>query len=457
MPGYGAKPHRKELAQGTTTYFVRANRTRKLIRRANRGGSGFYMGSVTDFAENAWNGDLGNYNIHPALPTSGHEDMGDGICFVSALANVVAVKTGDGLVLIDTSSPFAAATVHSAVREFSSEHVRAAVYTHGHIDHVFGIFAFDAEAQAKGLPKPEVYAHENVRRRFARYLLTNGYNGRINQRQFNLPIPMFPDQFRDPDHTYRDDFVLEVGGVRFELNHDLGETDDHTWVYMPDKGALCTGDFFIWASPNCGNPQKVQRFPREWAKALRRMDQLGAEKLFPGHGPPILGATRVRQALTETASLLEDLVGQTLDLMNQGSPLDEVIAGVVPNKQLLERPYLRPIYDDPEFIVRNLWRLYGGWYDGNPAHLKPPREVELAQAIAELAGGVEPMVTRARAAADAGNLRVATELVEMAFRVAPKDPQVQAVRAELYERRAEAETSLMAKAIFGAAARQSRE
>ncbi|MBK9264955.1 MAG: MBL fold metallo-hydrolase [Polyangiaceae bacterium] len=410
-----------------------------------------------DLAENAWNGDLGDYNVHPAMSFGGHEDMGDGIGFVSAFANVTVVETKDGLVLIDTSSPFFAGMVHSAVREMSAAPVRAAVYTHGHVDHVFGILAFDAEAKAKGLPLPEVIAHENVRARFARYLLTNGYNGRINQRQFNLPAPIFPDSFRDPDMVYRDDFVLEIGGVRFELYHDLGETDDHTWVYIPEKRALCTGDLFIWASPNCGNPQKAQRYPREWAAALRKMDQLGAEKLFPGHGPPIIGAHRVKQALTDTAALLEDLVGQTLDYMNQGAPLDEVLASVVPNKRLLERPYLRPIYDDPEFIVRNIWRLYGGWYDGNPAHLKPAREADLARVIVEMAGGAEQLAARALVLANQGSLRVATELVEMAYRAAPKDEAVRMVRATIYDKRAEGETSLMAKAIFGSAARQSRE
>jgi len=414
------------------------------------------MGSITELAENAWNGDLGNFNVHPAQSFGGHEAMGDGLGFVSAFANVTSVETTDGLVLIDTSSPFFAGAVHTAVRELSSAPVRAAVYTHGHVDHVFGILAFDAEAQAKGLPLPEVFAHENVRKRFARYLLTNGYNGRINQRQFNLPSPMFPNSFRDPDRVYRDDFILEVGGVRFELYHDLGETDDHTWVYMPDKKAICTGDLFIWASPNCGNPQKVQRFPREWAAALRRMDKLGAEKLFPGHGPPILGTDRVRQALTETAELLEDLVNQTLGFMNEGAPLDEVLSKVVPNKELLERPYLRPIYDDPEFIVRNLWRLYGGWYDGNPAHLKPAREVQLAQAIVELSGGVDKIVAKANAAADAESWRVATELIEMAYRAAPNDAAVREARSSIYEKRSELESSLMAKAIFAAAARQSR-
>ena len=44
----------------------------------------------------------------------------------------------------------------------------------------------------------------------------------------------------------------------------------------------------------------------------------------------------------------------------------------------LARPYLRPLYDEPEFVVRNIWRLYGGWYDGNPARLKPAADAHVA-------------------------------------------------------------------------------
>ena len=33
--------------------------------------------------------------------------------------------------------------------------------------------------------------------------------------------------------------------------------------------------------------------------------------------------------------------------------------------ELLERRTATAVYDEPEFIVRNIWRLYGGWYDGN--------------------------------------------------------------------------------------------
>jgi alkyl sulfatase BDS1-like metallo-beta-lactamase superfamily hydrolase len=27
------------------------------------------------------------------------------------------------------------------------------------------------------------------------------------------------------------------------------------------------------------------------------------------------------------------------------------------------------VYDHPEFIARNVYRLYGGWYDGDPANI----------------------------------------------------------------------------------------
>jgi alkyl sulfatase BDS1-like metallo-beta-lactamase superfamily hydrolase len=414
-------------------------------------------GTVRTFAEKAWSGDLGDANVHPALYVSGHELIEDGLFFVSAFANVTCFKTGEGLVLIDTSSPFSASMVFDAVRSYDKDRVHSAVYTHGHVDHVFGIMAFDAEAREKSLPTPQVIAHANVPARFARYLLTGGYNGRVNQRQFGLPSPMFPPLFREPDRTYQGDLNLDIGGVHFELHHDLGETDDHTWIYIPEKRALCTGDLFIWAAPNCGNPQKAQRYPREWAAALRKMEKLGADKLFPGHGPPIFGADRVKLALSETATLLESIVSQTLEFMNQGARLDDVLAGVKFDETLLQRPYLRPVYDDPEFIVRNLYRLYGGWYDGNPAHLKPAREADLARAVAALAGGPEALARRAEEIAESGDLRVATELIEMAFRIASENPAIRKARASLYEKRIDEETSLMAKAIFRAAANESRE
>ena len=131
----------------------------------------------------------------------------------------------------------------------------------------------------------------------------------------------------------------------------------------------------------------------------------GPEVLLPGHGFPVVGADRVRQALADTAVLLESLVDQTLALMNAGARLDEVIHTVAPPPELMERPYLRPVYDEPEFIVHTVWRQYGGWWDGNPATLKPARERALATELAELAGGAGTLADRALALLDGGRRR----------------------------------------------------
>ena len=73
--------------------------------------------------------------------------------------------------------------------------------------------------------------------------------------------------------------------MTLRLEHARGETDDHTFVWLPDARVLCTGDLFIWCAPNAGNPQKVQRYAADWARALRRMAGLGAELLLPGARP----------------------------------------------------------------------------------------------------------------------------------------------------------------------------
>jgi glyoxylase-like metal-dependent hydrolase (beta-lactamase superfamily II) len=410
------------------------------------------MGAIRDAADRLWNGDATTNELHPMALFLGLEEYRPGLAFVASFANVVAIATGDGLVLVDTGSAMAASGIHAAVRAWSAAPVHTVIFTHGHIDHVMGVSRFEQESRPAGAAPVRVVAHEAIRDRFARYRLTAGYNGVINARQFALPHLAWPTDYRDPDLVYRDHLTLEIGGQTLELHHDRGETDDHTWVWLPAHGALCTGDLFIWAAPNCGNPQKTQRYPLEWARALRAMARLGARILLPGHGPAIEGAERVAQALGDTAALLESLCEQTVALLNQGAPLDTILAQVHAPADLLARPYLRPVYDEPEFVVRNLVRQLAGWWDGNPARLKPPRDAALAVEVAGLVGGPERLIERARALAAAGDHALACQLAEWARAAAPDDDAVRRARAAIYSARAAAESSLMARNIFRAAA-----
>jgi alkyl sulfatase BDS1-like metallo-beta-lactamase superfamily hydrolase len=118
------------------------------------------------------------------------------------------------------------------------------------------------------------------------------------------------------------------------------------------------------------------------------------------------------------------------------------------------------VYDEPEFVVRNIWRLYGGWYDGNPSTLKPAPDAVVAREIADLAGGATALAARASSLLEDGSddaLRLAGHLAELAALAAPEDAGVHAVRAQVFGKRSEVEASTMAKGVFAWAAAESRK
>jgi glyoxylase-like metal-dependent hydrolase (beta-lactamase superfamily II) len=435
---------------------------------------------VLGLADRLWRGEVATAEFHPVSHLGGLAEICDGVAFVPAFANVTAIATGDGLVLVDTGASFAAGSIQGELRRWTGERLNTAIYSHGHIDHVFGVPVWAAESQERGWPAPVVVAHEALPRRFDRYLMTLGYNEIINQRQFGAPGLRWPTEYRYPDQTYRDELTVQVGGTTMALRHEKGETDDHTVTWLADRKVLCCGDLFIWASPNAGNPQKVQRYPLEWAQALRRMIGLQPEYLLPGHGLPVIGADRVAQALGDTAELLESLVSQTLEVMNGGGRLDDAIHSVTVPAALAERPFLQPVYDEPEFIVRTVWRQYGGWWDGNPATLKPASERAVAAELADLAGGAARLAARALELAEASDsgaaeggaaegglaepgtaeggeesLRLAGHLAELAWLAAPGNPEVAQARHRVFSLRADRATSTMATGVFQWAANES--
>jgi alkyl sulfatase BDS1-like metallo-beta-lactamase superfamily hydrolase len=386
-------------------------------------------------------------------------ELADRLAVVESFSHSIVVDTGDGLVAFDASHEATGAKVVDAIRGWSSSPVTHLVYTHGHADHVGGSPAF---AAAYG--DMDVIGHRNVASRFDRYRYTNDWNVRINARQFGgvrgdygmgRQIDFIPIDTRRPTRTVDDRDTLTVGDRTIELRHARGETDDHLWAWMPSERWLFVGDFVIWNFPNAGNPQKVQRYPIEWAAALRTMADLGPDLLLPAHGLPVAGRQRIVRMLTDIADALDGLVTEVVGMMNDGEVLDTIVHRVRVPAELIEKPYLRPLYDEPEFVVRNVWRQFGGWWDGAPSRLKPAPDAALAGELADLVGGAGRLVERATEIAATGDFRLACHLADLAGWAAPDDPGVHRLRAAIYRDRRTVETSLMSKGIFAAAARES--
>lgn len=387
-------------------------------------------------------------------------EVADGLAVVESFSHSVVVDAGDGLVAFDASHARTGSEVVAAIRNWNRTPVTHLVYTHGHADHVGGSPDFAAAYGAM-----EVVGHRNVDARFDRYRYTNDWNVLINARQFGgvrgdfgmggeAPDFIPPDTAR-PNHVVDDHETIVVGDRSIELHHARGETDDHLWGWMPDEKWAFVGDFVIWNFPNAGNPQKVQRYPVEWAAALRDMAAHGPELLLPAHGLPIEGRERIERVLGTIAGALEHLVSEVVGMMNAGEVLDTIIHSVSVPADELAKPYLRPLYDEPEFVVRNIWRQFGGWWDGAPSRLKPSPDTAVATELADLAGGAAVLIERAVQLTEAGDFRLACHLADLAGWAAPDDAGLHAQRALIYRARRQAESSLMAKGIFAGAARES--
>lgn len=393
--------------------------------------------------------------------TGGPIELAEGTWFQSNFSGVTAFETPEGLVLVDSGHAGLAPAIAALLRQRTKAPIHTAIFTQGHVDHAFGLEAFLVPGQTP----PRVIAHRAMAARFARYKLTDRHNQALNARQFGGTVRAADggnyDTFKAPSLPptlyYEERLDIAVGGLTFEIHHCRGETDDHTWVWCPERRVLCPGDLFIWGVPNAGNPQKVQRYALDWAVGLRKMAAKEPASMGPGHGGPVVeDAAKLRRMLLETADYLETVHTRTVTALNEGSPphTDIVHAVELPKSA---SPWLQPVYDEGEFIVRNIIRLYGGWWNGRPSDLKPARRSELAEEIAALAGGHATLVARAEKLAEAGELRLACHLADFALEAEPGDKSVQEAVARIYDRRAKAEQSLMAINIFNSAAAYARE
>ena len=273
----------------------------------------------------------------PWPPEEGMAEVADGVAFVPSFANVAAVTTDDGLILVDVGSPFLSGKVHRTLRTWTDlppPHRRLLPRAHRPRLRRAPVGGRGRRAAVRP-PRwswptrrwPPASTATSAPPATTRWSTDGSSASTTSSGPPSTGIRTGPSGTGSTSRSAACGPSSTTPGARPTTTPGRGSRD---------QKVLCTGDLFIWASPNAGNPQKVQRFPLEWAEALRRMLALydapggGPEVLLPGHGYPILGEDRIRRALSETAELLESLVAQTLELMNAGARLDEAIHSVDP-------------------------------------------------------------------------------------------------------------------------------
>lgn len=389
------------------------------------------------------------------------EVLEPGLAMFHGFANVAFAFGRGEMLAADTSSRGMGALAIEAIRKVTDEPVTVIVYTHGHGDHAFGTEAFITDALNRGYQRPKIWAHEDLRDRFKRYVRTAGWQGHINRLQFGVSAQVAAGTFdeksyHDPDLTFRGMQLLELAGEAVELHHALGETDDATWVWLPLRRTALVGDLIVSSLPNTGNPNKVQRYTLEWAEALEKIAARKPRYVLPGHGPAYRGEDVCEELLFETARALRFIHDNVVARLNAGQwPIDIIEAGIELPPDLAEKRFLAPVYGCTAFVVRDVIRRYAGWWSGEPSQMFPATRKDRADDILALCGR-GAMLDRARNLRTEGHLQRALALAEQVVNAKPDDKEAIALNAEILDALAAAERSFIARNFYTGAARTLR-
>lgn len=385
-----------------------------------------------------------------------------------AASNMHMIEGQSSVTIIDTTeSTKAAENVLAEFRKRTDKPVGRIIYTHSHRDHISGASVFASEG---GVPimasaafmSDLVAVDQDV-------IAPNKALGRRTQAQFGIglspeerislgcgpgdrPMQGLGAGYLDPTERIAADCDIDLDGVAARLILAPGETADHMVVWLPDSRVLFSGDNWYHAFPNLyairGTPY---RDFAAWADSLAMLASLAPDVLAPGHTMPVVGAERIQEVLGSTRAAILHVMQTTARGMDEGLPLDDIVAAMELPGELAEKPWLGEYYGKAAWSARAFAAGTLGWYDGNPTHLGTLSSRARAGHIAALAGGAEALFTAAR---DTDDLQWRLELCD--HLIALGEP-AELLKAETMERLAEDEVNATARNTYLWEARRLRE
>jgi uncharacterized sulfatase len=374
-------------------------------------------------------------------------------CAVSPVSMIVG---NDGVIIVDTGmDTVSAEQVLADFRKITDKPIKAVIFTHSHGDHTGGAPIFvDRD-------KPQVWARSNFGSE-SRPLKTAGLtiNNVRGARQGGFKLPpeerinngvakaYWPKRGGSvfhtaadvkPTHTFSEPRrKLDIAGVKLELVAVNGETTDALYIWLPEKRTLFAGDNFYKSWPNLYAIRgTMYRDVHAWADAFDKMLNEEPDYLVPGHTRPIIGRKKIAEVLTNYRDAIRFVFDKTFEGMNKGLTPDELVDYVKLPEHLANKDYLREYYGNVQWAVRQLFNGYLGWFDGNPTNLFPLSPREEARRTADLAGGEEVLLERARNALISGDCQWAAQLTDYLIALNPKASEPKKIKAQALEALAE--------------------
>lgn len=245
------------------------------------------------------------------------------------------IITGEGVVMIDTPQMPQDALMW---RDEIAKHgpVRYIINTEPHGDHFTGNYFFEGT----------VVAHEGTREAI---LASSAEQFKENIRQTEPEsLALVKDfSYRPPTITLSERLTLYAGDHTFQLIHLPGHTAYQIAVFIPEERVVFTSDNVFY---------KVQAFlhqaiPDQWLESLKRLEELEADVLVPGHGNLC-----DRSYLPEMRDFIQAWIDAVAAAIDQGMSLEEaqdkvslldrypVGAGMEAMAQMIQRMNVERVY-----------------------------------------------------------------------------------------------------------------
>lgn len=318
-------------------------------------------------------------------------------------SNASMIVGNDGIIIVDGLRGVGAAEeLFKDFRKISKLPVKALIYTHGHGDHTGGTKGFIEDPSKVRIiarehfkvelegnsPVKKILIQRNIRQ-FGRDLDDDDLINR-GVAAGRTPTDRAGKGYIPPNETFDEFLSVTIAGVPIELYAANGETNDGLFVWLPKDKTLFTGDNYYKAFPNLYAIRGSQyRDVKQWGQTIKRMSELPVEHLVPGHTRPLSGEDEIHQSLLNYSEAILSVYNQTIEGMNQGFDIEELVEQVRLPEHLLKAENLQEFYGSVPWGVRSIFFHLVGWFDGNPSKLYPLTPKEEASKIIELAGGAE--------------------------------------------------------------------
>jgi uncharacterized sulfatase len=362
-----------------------------------------------------------------------------------ALGSVHMVITDEGLVILDTTeSTESAAMILEEFRKITDKPIKYIIYTHGHVDHIYGSSVFMEQGTEVIATNAAVELMKKDFGWLAEFQSRSRKNqsGRISpeyarelpfESPVKLPARAKGNDFIWPTIAFDEEHSFTLGGKKFDIYHTVGETPGHLMVWLPGEKALFCGDLYYLSFPNLSTPMLEPRDVRGWYESLDRMATFKAEYLIPQHTRAIVGGGEVSEVLANHSEAIRSVYEQTIKCINEGKSVDEAVQAVKLPDRLAQKEHLQEVYGRVDWSVRGIYQREIGWYDGRGTTLNPLAPGFSARELVTLAGGADKILARAIELQEAGEHQLVSELCDAVLEANPNDKLAHMIKANSLE------------------------